>query len=210
MTQTTAATRRQAPEDAVDDRPAPVAPMTGRATVGMRSGCDGHRSASRRHADAVAGDPPDEQPGDDVEGDRHDQQDEPEGDQRRGLETDRRLVERRRDLGRDRLTLVEQAASGSAGLLPMTIVTAIVSPSARPRPRMTAPTIPERAYGRTAFVTVSQRVAPRASIASRCAVRDGRDDLARDRHDGRQDHDREDHAGREDARPRRSGRRRTG
>ena len=57
---------------------------------------------------------------------------------------------------------------GICGRLPMTIVTAIVSPSARPSPRMTAPMIPERAYGRTAFVIISQRVAPSASIASRC------------------------------------------
>jgi hypothetical protein len=31
------------------------------------------------------------------------------------------------------------------GLLPITIVTAIVSPSARPKPSMTAPTMPVRA-----------------------------------------------------------------
>src|SRR5262249_49803331 len=33
----------------------------------------------------------------------------------------------------------------TCGVLPMTIVTAIVSPSARPKPSMTAPTIPVRA-----------------------------------------------------------------
>src|SRR6266550_6118943 len=54
--------------------------------------------------------------------------------------------------------------------LPITIVTAIVSPSARPRPRMIAPMRPARPYGSTAERTVSQRVAPIASAASRCAV----------------------------------------
>src|ERR687889_2502292 len=40
-----------------------------------------------------------------------------------------------------------------------TIATAMVSPSARPRPSMTAETIPERAYGNTAIRIISQRVA---------------------------------------------------
>ena len=47
------------------------------------------------------------------------------------------------------------------------MVTAIVSPTALPRPRISAPKMPERAYGRTARHIVSQRVAPRPSIASR-------------------------------------------
>src|SRR5439155_1045544 len=50
---------------------------------------------------------------------------------------------------------------------PIVIVTAIVSPTARPRPRMTAPKIPARAYLRTARRVVSQRVAPRLNAASR-------------------------------------------
>ena len=56
---------------------------------------------------------------------------------------------------------------GIASLLPMTMVTAMVSPSARPRPRMTAPMMPDRANGRTARQMTSQRVAPSANIASR-------------------------------------------
>src|SRR6058998_1540494 len=50
---------------------------------------------------------------------------------------------------------------------PIVIVTAIVSPTARPRPRMVAPKIPARAYRRTATRVVSQRVAPRLKAASR-------------------------------------------
>src|SRR2546422_1968772 len=50
---------------------------------------------------------------------------------------------------------------------PIVIVTAIVSPTARPRPRMIAPKIPARAYRRTAMRVVSQRVAPRLKAASR-------------------------------------------
>ena len=54
--------------------------------------------------------------------------------------------------------------------LPMTIVTAIVSPSARPRPRMIAPKMPERARGKNDVRIVSQAVAPRASAPSRSAL----------------------------------------
>jgi hypothetical protein len=46
--------------------------------------------------------------------------------------------------------------------LPITCVTAIASPSARPTPRITAPTIPGRAIGSTVIRTISQRVAPSA------------------------------------------------
>src|SRR5437870_2073421 len=50
---------------------------------------------------------------------------------------------------------------------PIVMVTAIVSPTARPRPRMMAPKIPARAYRRTPTRVVSQRVAPRPQAASR-------------------------------------------
>ena len=54
-----------------------------------------------------------------------------------------------------------------SGWLPMTMVTAIVSPSARPRPSMMAPTMPMRELRRTPMRIISQRVAPSASTASR-------------------------------------------
>src|SRR5215472_878159 len=50
---------------------------------------------------------------------------------------------------------------------PIVIVTAIVSPSARPNERTVAPKIPARAAGRTTFQTVSHQVAPIATLASR-------------------------------------------
>ena len=49
----------------------------------------------------------------------------------------------------------------------MTMVTAIVSPMARPSPRMTAPRIPARPLRSTPVRTISHRVAPSASTASR-------------------------------------------
>ena len=49
-----------------------------------------------------------------------------------------------------------------------TIATAIVSPSALPRPSMDAETMPLRPKGSTAIRIISQRVAPRASAASSC------------------------------------------
>ena len=42
----------------------------------------------------------------------------------------------------------------------------MASPSARPSPSMTAPTMPARAYGKITIRTISQRVAPIAVAAS--------------------------------------------
>ena len=81
-----------------------------------------------------------------------------------------------------------------SGELPITIVTAIVSPSARPRPRIAAPRMPGPAYGSTAMRIASQRVAPSASAPSRSAAGMVRSTSMRDRGDGRQDHDRQDDA----------------
>ncbi len=53
-------------------------------------------------------------------------------------------------------------------LLPITIVTAMVSPKARPRPNMDAPNMPEVPYGNNTFQMVSHCVAPSARDASRC------------------------------------------
>jgi hypothetical protein len=54
-------------------------------------------------------------------------------------------------------------------LLPMSMVTAIVSPRARPSAKKQPPMMPGRAYGSTTFQMVCQRVAPRASEPSRWA-----------------------------------------
>ena len=51
-----------------------------------------------------------------------------------------------------------------------TMATAIVSPSARPRPSIAADTMPDRPKGSTAMRIISQRVAPRASAASSCSA----------------------------------------
>ena len=51
-----------------------------------------------------------------------------------------------------------------------TRATAIVSPRARPSPRMIAPTSPLREYGNTAMRIISHRVAPSATAASLWAV----------------------------------------
>ena len=140
--------------------------------------------------------------GEDVEDDRHAQQGQAEGDEARGLEPDRGLAERRRDLRRDGLSLAEEARTGSAALLPMTIVTAIVSPRARPRPRMIAPRSPTGHTAGPPASMVSQRVAPSASMRLALVVRDRVDDLAGDRDTiVGSDHDRQDDPGREDPDP---------
>ena len=93
--------------------------------------------------------------------------------------------------------------SGMSWALPMTMVTAIVSPSARPRPRMTAPTIPERAAGQDGLGHDLPARGAEGEHRLALALRDGGDDLARDGDDRGQDHDREDHAGGEQADPER-------
>ena len=78
------------------------------------------------------------------------------------------------------------------------MATAIVSPSARPRPSTAAETMPERPKGSTAVRIISQRVAPRASAASSWSTRGLQEDLAADRGHDRQHHDGEHDAGGED------------
>ncbi|KAF5037333.1 hypothetical protein DSECCO2_565740 [anaerobic digester metagenome] len=56
---------------------------------------------------------------------------------------------------------------GMIAALPVTIRTAMVSPMARPMPRMIAAVIPENAAGTTTCRIVCHRVAPRASDPSR-------------------------------------------
>ncbi len=56
---------------------------------------------------------------------------------------------------------------GMRAALPVTIITAIVSPMARPMPSMTAMITPERAEGMTTRQMVCQWVAPMASAPSR-------------------------------------------
>ena len=74
---------------------------------------------------------------------RDDEQDEAERDQRRGIEIAHRFGELIGDGGRNgRARMQEQADTLCA--LPITKVTAMVSPSARPSPSMTPPMTPTR------------------------------------------------------------------
>ena len=57
--------------------------------------------------------------------------------------------------------------SGMMAAPPATISTTMVSPMARDMPSMTAVPMPDSAEGMTTRISVSQRVAPRASDASR-------------------------------------------
>jgi hypothetical protein len=56
---------------------------------------------------------------------------------------------------------------GITGALPVTIMTAMVSPIERPIPSMTAVSTPERAAGRVTRQMVCHWVAPSARAASR-------------------------------------------
>src|SRR6202521_431813 len=61
----------------------------------------------------------------------------------------------------------EKIEGGISSRLPMTMVTAMVSPSARPRASTVAPKIPARAAGSNTRHVVSHQVAPRATDDSR-------------------------------------------
>ena len=74
------------------------------------------------------------------------------------------------------------------------IATAIVSPSARPRPSIAPEITEDRPKGRTVVRIISQRVAPSACAPSVQFARRLREDLAGDGGDDRQDHHREDEA----------------
>ena len=75
--------------------------------------------------------------------------------------------------------------------LPITCVTAIASPRARPSPRMIAATIPLRTLGTTTVFTISQRVAPSAIEPSSSSVGHTGEQLAADRRGDRDRHDRQ-------------------
>src|SRR6185437_11208164 len=75
-----------------------------------------------------------------------------------------------------------------SGRFPMTIVTAMVSPRARPSPRMIEPTMPMRALRSTPVQIISQRVAE-SQHGFALHARHGGHDLAGERRDNGQDHD---------------------
>ena len=77
------------------------------------------------------------------------------------------LAELVRDVGGDRVAAVLDEVCGEmVNVVPSVRASAIVSPSARPRPSMVAAIRPGRPYGRTAVRIISHFVAPRASAAS--------------------------------------------
>ena len=76
-----------------------------------------------------------------------------------------------------------------------TIATAIVSPSARPRPSIDALIMADRPNGRTVMRIISQRVAPSASARLLQPARGLSEHRARDGGDDRQDHHGEHEAG---------------
>ena len=128
-------------------------------------------------------------------------------------EQDRREVEERRDLAASstapwnwlaiRLASVSparRATRGSSGAGPITCVTAIASPSARPSPRISAAAIPGRDDGRTTPRTISHGVAPSASAPSSSSRGTARNSSRQMLGDDRDDHDRQDQAGDEDRR----------
>jgi len=64
----------------------------------------------------------------------------------------------------------ENKENAISGLLPINMVTAIVSPMARPKPNAIAAKIPEKPASITAVLIVSQGVAPNALTPSRNVV----------------------------------------
>ena len=77
---------------------------------------------------------------------------------------------------------------GNRSELPTTMITAIVSPTARPMPRTTLATMPDRAAGMTTRHIVCQWVAPQRQRALSVGWRHGPDGVLRDGDDVGQDH----------------------
>ena len=84
------------------------------------------------------------------------------------------------------------------------MVTAMVSPRARPSPRMIPPRIPARALRSTPTRIISQRVAPKREHAFPLMLRHHHQHFARDRGNDGDDHDRQDDSRRQHADPVRS------
>ena len=113
----------------------------------------------------------------------------------------RRALVAARELARERVAAARRARAWSGcRVLPITCVTAIASPSARPRPSVIAATTPPFTYGTTTPRTISQRVAPSPSEASFTSRGHAHEELAADRRGDRDDHDRQ-HDDRRRARP---------
>jgi hypothetical protein len=100
-----------------------------------------------------------QQPREGEHDERQHEQHEAELDQRRAMHGLGGLVELVGERGRDRVAGREQRRADPYAL-PMTNVTAIVSPSARPEPSMIPPITPTFVYGSTMFQTTSHVVAP--------------------------------------------------
>ena len=102
-----------------------------------------------------------------------------------------------------RLASVSPGANSDAWMpvwLPITWVTAIASPNARPRPSSTAAAIPGAAYGiATLRIASHLRRAERERAVGEIAGHAAQE-LTAERRDDRDDHDRQDERGREDTR----------
>ena len=144
---------------------------------------------------------------DHVDDDRDDEQHDAQADQRGPVGAGRP----RRTGWRSPRPWRRRAGRGGAviwGCEPMTSATAMVSPMARPRPSITAPTMPPGSHGSTAPRIISHRVAPMPRPLPCCGAGHGGDDLAAERGDDRRDHDGQDDAGGHEAAGRWPGRRR--
>ena len=126
---------------------------------------------------------------------RDQEQDQSEFDQRGGVQIAHRFGEFVGERRRRCCCPGQTATSLIRWALPMTKVTAMVSPSARPRPSMMPPTTPILVYGSTTFQTTSQVVAPRRVGRLLQHRRHHFEHVAHDRGDERDHHDRQDDAG---------------
>ena len=130
-----------------------------------------------------------------VDHDGEAEQHQPQFHQRRQIDVAGRFGEFVGDHCRDRVARARAAKRESPGSLPITMVTAMVSPSARARPRKIEPMIPSRAKGTTHLpgrfpLRRAQRQRRFALLARHRQQR-----FARDGNDERKSHDGQDHAG---------------
>jgi len=84
----------------------------------------------------------------------------------------------------------------------MTMVTAIVSPNARPSPRIIPPMVPERQMEERLLLIISQRVAPRANMAFALLIGHSPYSIPADCRNYWDNHDRKDNTGQPENPPR--------
>ena len=144
---------------------------------------------------SAAGDCPDEHPRERVDDDGHQKERETDLDEGAPVGVVRGLAELVGDDAGHAVARSEQVLEDLAGRLPMTMVTAMVSPRARPKPRMMDAYDADARVAKNAHADHLPARGSEGEHGFTLRMRNCGHDLARERRDDGQDHDGEDHSG---------------